>query len=156
MNRYFHRANDNMPGVVALALATNNAPLKFSYHADSHYLSLDSSELSDAVHAWTTDGTSFVSAVLQNHQPVGATYAYRISRLSRTSALFEVLQDGRVLGSATPTFDGMPNELFVSIYANDVDMTVRSVTIVPEPSAASMMAAAGALLLRRRRTISKR
>ena len=92
------------------------------------------------------EGFTFVTP----SQPRGSTYRYRITRLSSTSAKYDVFQGERLLGTMTRTLSGIPDDLYVAVNLSGSDITVRSVTVVPEPTAAFAVIGASFLLLRRR------
>ena len=149
----YHRPDNGLTGEVGLFLSTNTSGPSDTATSDSEYIGINSVDHFDQIIAWTSDGVPRTGLMLLDRfQPAGATHRYRITRLSHDSARYEVLQGGQVLGSMVRTFNEVPDDLFISVWANGVDMTVHNVTFIPEPAAASVtIAAAFPLLLRRRR-----
>jgi hypothetical protein len=138
-------------GVVGLYLTNNSGGTATTADLDSQFLSVFSDEDNFVLVSHTGSGGD--APVLLNHdQPVGSTYTYRITRLAPDAARFEVLEGPTVLGSITRQFQGVDDELFISLYAGGLSATFDNVAVTPEPAAAGLLAVAcGSLLLRRRR-----
>lgn len=145
----------NSSGAAALILTTNSQGTAVRPLDDSRYLAVFYGNSNDAILALTKDQATETNAPISNgDHPNNVGYIYEIERVSSTSASMRVfLADGVTqLGSTiTPTFAGVPDNLTIALYANQINVTFDEVTItaVPEPASLAGLAMA-ALLIRRR------
>ena len=147
LNAYL--APPGIVGLFGLYLTTNSGGTADTTDSDSEYLALVNTDYFDNIVAWHTDGVPITGyAIVDNAQPVGSTYRYRITRESHNTARYEVFEGERLLGALTRTFVEVPDDLFVSISASAVDITVRNVVVIPEPSSLGGAICLASLLLR--------
>jgi hypothetical protein len=151
VNAYNAAAGD--VGVCGLYLTNDSRGTTATADLDSQFLSVFNIQQEVILVSHTGgDPPGDAPNLLGHDQPVGATYIYRITRLASGSARFEVLEGDAVLGAVTRQFQGVDDELHVSLYASGINATFDNVVVTPEPGAISVFAAAaGTLLLRRRR-----
>lgn len=121
-------------------------------YLDSSFLSLFnlSSGWGNCISAGYKDNWG-AGPITASQHPVGSTYIYEIARLSSTSAMYSVYSGASVVG--TPqilTFEGVPDDLYIAVYALQGDFSFDDVTILPAPATTGLLLMAALGLLRRK------
>jgi hypothetical protein len=137
-----------------VALTTNSRGTTAHMNLDSHVLAAEFNVFYESIFAFDIANGDGTGSVITDQLPgiYDTTYVLSIFRASPTSATFSAATlAGQSLGSTTLTISGVPDDLFIGLYAQNGDVKFDNVRLFPEPSIAGVSVMFVAMRRRRSR-----